>query len=195
MTTLKNRLQFRFGLAFVLVLPILLFVSSCNKSIENDVVPSAGKSIDDLVISKTFNWATTKDVSFSVQAEDNMGNPMPNIRFNVYTASPDSGGVYMFSGFTDASGMWSITRTLPSYMEKITIENTYVGLVREQTLAVTGNAVSVRFGGLSPAPVVQKSSVGILQSSLTGYITWEHSTPLGCQITSNLITILLISLF
>ncbi len=169
MATSSNfiRLSVR-GLIIMLVLPVFVFVSSCNKSIDTTTLPSGGKSIDDLVISKTFNWSTTRDVTFTVQAEDNMGNPMTNIRFNVYTASPDSGGVYMFGGFTDAAGLWTISRSLPAYLEKITIANSYVGLVREQTFQVIGSSITAMFGGTSPAPVVQKSSNEILQSSLSG---------------------------
>ncbi len=145
----------------------LFFLSSCKKSPEPD--PSdILKPMDDLIISRNFDWSTNKTISISIIARDNQDNPLNNVRFNVYTASPDSGGVLMFSGSTDASGLWAVTQNIPSYLKKLLVTNTYLGLVHEQTLAITGNKVTGIFGGLVPNPVKLKSSEGFIPSPLSG---------------------------
>jgi LruC domain-containing protein len=156
------------GLIIILVLPAFILLISCNKNYEEQLVQPADKTLDDLVISSTFNWSTLRNVDFSITARDNQGAPLPNVRFNVYSASPDSGGVYMFGGFTDAAGVWTVTQPVPTYMNKVTITNDYVGLIKEQTLPVTGTAVSGQFGGLVPAPVNMKSSRQISRTNLAG---------------------------
>ncbi len=124
----------------IIALPIILMLvgllGSCKKSTDTTDTPVSAKTMDQLVVSQDFSWATTKEVSFTIIARDNMDNPLANVRFKVYSASPDSGGVYMFSGVTDASGIWNSIQPIPSYTEAITVTNDYIGLVHEQKIAV-----------------------------------------------------------
>lgn len=115
-----------------LVLALLIILglfSSCNKK-GDDPDPSGGnKTMEELIVNRNFDWATTMEVSFTIITRDNMDNPLGNVRIKVYSASPDSGGVYMFGGVTDASGVWTSTQPVPSYMKSILVENDYVGLI------------------------------------------------------------------
>jgi len=153
---------------FMTLILIIGFLASCNKTGDNPDPTGDNKKMDQLIIDRNFDWATTKDVSFTIIARDNMDNPLANVRIRIYTDSPDAGGEYMFGGVTDGSGMWASTQPIPSYMSVITVTNDYIGLVHEQKLTVQGNKVGGIFGGLAPKPVNLKSSGGILKSSLTG---------------------------
>lgn len=170
MTTLKGSftkiLRSGFRLIGVGVMLVLL-ITSCNKS-ESDPVPDNTKTLDNIVVSNAFSWATTQEVTFNISAQDNLGSPLEGVRFNLYTAHPDSGGVYICGGFTGAEGVWTTRQPLPSYMKEITAVSGYVGLVREMTLPITGSSVSAQFGGAAPAPAVTKSAGGIYASSLAG---------------------------
>ncbi|MEI7980774.1 MAG: LruC domain-containing protein [Bacteroidota bacterium] len=159
--------------SWLLLIPSLFLIlsifSSCSKKDNNNNNGTETiKPMDKLVVPYDFSWATSHQVSISVIARDNMDNPIPGVRFNVYTASPDSGGVYMFSGMTDVSGMWTATQPLPTSLKRVTVTNTYLGLIREQTLTVTANKVTGIFGGLVPEPVQQKSSQDTIPSPLPG---------------------------
>jgi LruC domain-containing protein len=151
----------------ILAAPLLTLVS-CNKQEENPQDPSAGKTMEELVVSRNFSWATTRDVSVSVIARDNMDNSLPNVRFDLYTASPDSGGVILSSGVTDASGLWTVTQPLPTWMTRVTLTTNFLGLPNEGSFQIQGNKISTIFGGLVPNPVNLKNSRGILKSPMTG---------------------------
>ncbi len=166
-------------LVFILSLALgLSFLSSCKKSPEPDPSDKL-KPMDDLIIARNFDWSTSRTISISIIARDNQDNPLNNVRFNVYTSSPDSGGVLMFSGSTDASGLWAVTQTIPAYLDKLLVTNTYLGLVHEQTLAVVGNKVTGIFGGLAPNPVKLKSSEGFVPSPLSGVYYMGSFNSLG----------------
>lgn len=142
------------------VIFIVGFITSCNKKSDNPDPPGGNKKMDQLVIDRNFDWATTKDVAFNIIARDNMDKPLSNVRIKIFTANPDSGGVYMYGGVTDASGVWSSTQPVPTYLKYIYVANDYVGLIREQRVAVQGNTIDCIFGGLAPNPVSLKSSGG-----------------------------------
>jgi LruC domain-containing protein len=166
-----NKTIIRFSSEYLILTAIVLlsgFLSSCNKNADSPDPAVGEKTMDQLVVARNFDWATTKDISFTIIARDNMDNPLANVRFKVYSASPDSGGVFMFGGVTDESGVWASVQPVPAYMSVITITNDFIGLIREQRLAVQGNVVTGIFGGLAPKPVVLKSSPGIMKSTLTG---------------------------
>ncbi|MDD4604121.1 MAG: LruC domain-containing protein [Bacteroidales bacterium] len=148
-------------------LMILNFFSSCNKRSE-DQTPVEGKSMNQLAIARNFNWATTREVSVTIIARDNQDNPLPNVSFQAYTASPDSGGILMFGGNTDASGMWSCTQPVPGYMTSLVVANKYVGLIREKRISIQDNKILYIFGGKASNPVVLKNSDGLYGSKLNG---------------------------
>ncbi|MCK9203712.1 MAG: LruC domain-containing protein [Bacteroidales bacterium] len=154
------------------LIPVLIlipvFFGACKKTEENNSSSATIKPIDQLIIADNFSWSTIHQVSFSVVARDNADNPLPNVRFKVYSASSDSGGVYLFSGITDNSGSWTGTQPLPIYLNKVTVTNNYLGLIREQVFPVLDNKVSGIFGGKVPDPVSFKSAGEIIPSLLPG---------------------------
>lgn len=156
------------GLTILLLASALVILFNGCKKNETDPVPDNTKTLDNIVVSNAFTWATNSDVLFSITAQDNLGNPIQGVRFNVYTAQPDSGGVYICGGFTDASGVWSDTHPLPTALTQITIANNYVGLIKDQQLPIVGNTVTALFGGVAPVPVRTKSTRGVYESSLAG---------------------------
>jgi len=146
----------------------LFLLVACNKNKQDDPIPVDQKTMEQLVVDRNFKWETTKMVSFAIVTRDNMDNPLANVRIMIYSAHPDSGGVYMFGGVTDASGKWNDTQPIPSSMNNVHVSNDYVGLVRGIVLPVTGNTVTGIFGGKAPKPVVYKSGGGVYKSTMTG---------------------------
>lgn len=166
----KIFVTFDLGVLSVFILSLafgLFFLSSCKKSPEPD--PSdILKPMDDLIVSRNFDWSTNQTISISVIARDNQDNPLNNVRFNVYTASPEAGGTWMFSGVTDPSGLWTVTQSIPSYLKEITVTNSYLGLIHEQTFSIIGNTAAGIFGGLAPKPTKTKSAGGLYPTGLSG---------------------------
>jgi len=147
---------------------LLVAVTACNK-VKTTALPS--DSIEKLVIPSGFNWATTENILFTISAQDNAGNALNHVTFYVYTASPDSGGKFMFSGSTDASGKWIVTQPVPSYFKQLTVTTKYLGLQREMNLSINNNKIEAIFGGKAPAPLRVKSlSPGPIKSAMNSNI-------------------------
>ncbi|MEI7663679.1 MAG: LruC domain-containing protein, partial [Bacteroidota bacterium] len=136
---------------------VLILTSGCRK-VQSPGGDSTPKSIDQLVVSPNFNWATTRNVDISLSAKDNMDSPVEGVRFTIYTANPDSGGVYITSGITGADGVLKAIAALPTAMNKVTVYNNFVGLVRQMDVPVTSGGIVALFGGKPPLPVAFKSS-------------------------------------
>ncbi|MFZ4708031.1 MAG: LruC domain-containing protein [Bacteroidales bacterium] len=137
---------------------ILIAVSlftSCEKNNPIPIHPAI--TLDDLVIPEDFNWATTRNITFSISAQDNLGNPIARVRFNIYTASPDSGGVQMFSGSTNNNGLWECTQPVPSYLSSLTVICDYLGLQHEQQFTIENDHIEGLFGGTAPPTSLLKS--------------------------------------
>ncbi|MBK6964364.1 MAG: hypothetical protein IPH20_10590 [Bacteroidales bacterium] len=69
--------------------------------------PENSVSFENLQIAENFNFETTAEKSFSITAFDNLNSPIQAVRFDIYTAHPDSGGVLMTSGGTNSEGVFS----------------------------------------------------------------------------------------
>jgi len=149
---------------------MLLFTFSwygCHKDQGSDPKPVSEKTMDELVIARNFEWNTVKQVSVTVTARDNQDIPLANVSFNIYSASPDSGGVLFYSGSTDISGSWVTDHTYPAYLKSLTVTTNFLGLNKEQKVTLSGNSVTLLFGGLAPAPPAFKSGESIPKSTLS----------------------------
>lgn len=134
-----------------------LFFTGCNK--QELIVNQYGTNMDQLRIPSTFTWATTSDVNISISAKDYLDNPIGGVRFTLYTADPDSGGVYLVSGISGTDGIWNSIASLPASMNKVTVFNNFLGLIRQMELPVTNGSVSGQFGGKTPPPAHEKSAM------------------------------------
>ena len=122
--------------------------------------------MDELKISPTFNFNTIQEISFQIYALDNTDQSMPKIRFDVYTQSPEYGGILLFSGQTDDNGLFEFTRPLPTYMEEVTITTKHIGLVNEKVVAITGANIRCVFGGKNPNPGTHKATNALVPTDI-----------------------------
>ena len=165
---------------FFSLMLVLAVLSGCSKK-ETSSGPASGKTLDQLVISSNFSWATTRDVIISMTAKDNLDNPIEGVRFTLYTADPDSGGVYLVSGTTGANGIWNSLASLPTSMKKVSVFNNFLGLIRQMEVPVTPTGVSAQFGGKSPAPVAAKSINGGGTIKSVGSTKWVYMSGYNSQ--------------
>ncbi len=131
-------------------LAVLVAFSSCRKDPNNPVTTD----INQLKVDPNFNWATTQTKAITISAKDNLDDPIEGVRFTLYTADPDSGGIYLVSGVTGNDGIWNSSASLPSSTDTVTVFNNFLGLIRQMKLPVTGNGITGSFGG---KPVVSPS--------------------------------------
>lgn len=113
----------------LLLLVGMLMASSCQKSEIEPIIPSS-KTIEDLNISPSFNWSTTKDYQFTISG--------PSSR-TVRITSVD-GAIYQ-QGFIQPNSPFIATVTLPAYIK--TVRLVYVNQNVEYTL--TGTTINYTF--------------------------------------------------
>ncbi len=119
----------------------------------------------DLQVEPEFNFETTDEKSFEIKAYDNLNNPIKGVRFDIYTAHPDSGGVLMLSGATRADGVFSGKITVPSMTERLVVTTSFLGFPFEKYIETEGNSFTVVYGGVQKSlnvkqkPIPYKSSL------------------------------------
>ncbi len=146
------------------ILAISMGLLSCMKDLTPEN-PENSVKFENLTIAENFNFETTAEKSFSITAYDNLNSPIQAVRFDIYTAHPDSGGVLMTSGGTNSEGVFSGKISLPDYLEKVVITTRYLGFPFEKYVKVDGNAFSANYGGAQKSLNV-KSSVSGYKSAL-----------------------------
>lgn len=140
-------------LSLMLIMVITFSILSCNKNNtennDNNSIP-----MDELVVSETFNWATTQDIIVKIYAKDNQGIAMNNVLVSVYTGLPEEGGLLMAKGVTNDQGFFTISRPVGAYYETLVLGTSQIGLVNFIEVPIVNGIVEYTFGGVQ----IQKKS-------------------------------------
>ncbi|MHC1774084.1 MAG: LruC domain-containing protein [Lentimicrobium sp.] len=123
-----------------------LGVVSCTKDLTPEN-PGNSAKFEDLIIADDFNFETTAEKTFTISAHDNLNSPIKGVRFDIYTAHPDSGGILMTSGGTNSEGVFSGKINLPGYLEHVVITTRFLGFPFEKYVEVDENIFSAAYGG------------------------------------------------
>jgi LruC domain-containing protein len=153
-------------------LSIMILVSvSCLKDEEIVDQPTA-KKMNDLQISASFKFKTTKELNLNLQTKTNTGAALSKIRIDLFDSDPslDENGqtaaVLLFSGFTDANGTLSGKLIVPDDLESVYASPRYIGLPQAIKLDATSNIICT-FGGASGS----RNNRSVFSVDQTGYFT------------------------
>lgn len=150
----------------LLLFAVLLTVISCNK-IDNDTPENNNpSSIEALVIPASFDFNTSDEVDIRITALNNQGQPIKNVRIDVYSDYSENGGHLMASGNTDANGVFQRIHPIPEYFENVIVATRYLGFPSEVEVPVVDGKVLFTLGGTqknqlksSPIPFKATNSV------------------------------------
>ncbi|MCD4773835.1 MAG: LruC domain-containing protein [Bacteroidales bacterium] len=131
----------------LLLLVFIVSTYSCNKFNNNDDDNDNTLLMEKLVIADNFNYETSKDVSIQIYAKNNQDNPIPNVKFNLYTADPEEGGLFILSGVTNENGQYFINYEIPTYYNELVVTTNYIGLQNMAIIPVTDEGIIHTFGG------------------------------------------------
>ncbi len=132
---------------YFIFITIFIFVS-CSKDENNTNPPNEITSMNDMIVSPTFNYKTTQSIEIDLTALDNMSNALKYIRFNVLNKFESEGGVHIASGATDNNGLLKLNIPLPSYYDSVVVMTDYIGLLNEIKLPIIGGKASYKYGGI-----------------------------------------------
>lgn len=146
-------------------LQIFLFITalsglfSCQKDSNNS---SEKKKMEDLIISSDFDYKTSSEVSISIKAYDNINQPLKRVKFQIFTAEPDSGGKLMVTGATNESGVFETDYNIPTYLKKVFLKTDYLGLPNLLEVPVDNGKIAHIYGGSTKVKNNKEGSVPMI---------------------------------
>lgn len=164
---------------------ILLLAVSCQKKLDTTATPAASATTPSTtkVAPDGFTYATSKTVNVTVSALTNSNKPMNGVPMNLYTLTADGQlGKLVFRGFTNASGVFSTTITVPGYCDTLVVDPAYVGLVRYAKVLLNSNSVSCTIGG---SEGMSSNVVGTLQANNADMVVIRKTIDYQNQMANN----------
>lgn len=126
-----------------------LFTGGCQDIENNNPANSEVESMDDLQISDNFRFNTSEDISFTIRALNNTGEPIEGATIAIMDQPAYEGGKTLLRGATNENGYFRSTYPVPTYFEHIYIVSDYIGITSERKVNVEGvTEVNITLGGI-----------------------------------------------
>jgi len=151
-------------------LPVLIILAgmlaftaiSCRKT-DGDLIP-VSNSIKDMVVSPDFKFKTTQDIGIRVYTLDNTDAPVPGMRIDIYTDTPDRVGSLLVSGLTDSNGLFSSDYKIANGTDSLAVGTTSLGFCNMQKVKVTNGSLHLTLGGKDQSRGLKRGSGSFFKS-------------------------------
>jgi LruC domain-containing protein len=130
--------------------PIALLASvfvGCKKSMSSDDPVTPPPSDNTFVAPDGYNYETEKKVSINVQLLSGSGAALQGVLVNILDKFEADGGRILYTGLTDASGRLTGSVAVPAYLKTVVVDPSYVGVMRNATVSISGGTISAILGG------------------------------------------------
>ncbi len=131
----------------LLLLALMLIggFTSCTKDLnQNDTPSTPAKTMDDLVITETFDFQTSQTLNIKVIASDHIG--LPALKIELFDANPNEDGKIIKTGITNKDQEFQTSITLPANQEVVYLRRTSnSGAIETVTLDITGEKLEYTF--------------------------------------------------
>ncbi len=156
---------------FVLILTLLAAISCSNNN--DDVDTNSDSSFETLTVAEDFNFSTLHDVEVEINVLNGNNQGIPNISFDFYSADPNDGGRYLYSGATGSNGSLHTLVTLPTALTSVYL----VGYMDSKELPIESGLVSYTFGAKAE---ISKEAVTPPKSTLSYVLPYNYNgAPIG----------------
>lgn len=119
-----------------------VFIISCNKNDENT---EESENFDDLVISPSFIFESTKKVTANFEVVTYLKDENRHV-ISIYQGDPAKGGHLLNKGITNTSYNYSVSFKLPERIESIFVENRNSdGIYELVEIPLIGNTINYTF--------------------------------------------------
>ncbi|HKK10313.1 MAG TPA: LruC domain-containing protein, partial [Bacteroidales bacterium] len=186
MKAIKSTIQY----SIVMFLAVFLF-SSCerNEQINPNQEP---ESIFDLDIPEGFLFETTQNTNLNLKALDQNGETFDNLRWQVFTKSPEEGGRLITEGISDNSGDFSAFLSMPIAKDSLYVGTNFGGIAGEM-MAVENGSLNYSYQQQKLVPV--NKTKGLKNTSfitkmtfdddLQGFMAYRDNNELSAQHSSH----------
>lgn len=135
-----------------LIVVISVLFCSCEKIWTDGINPdSQTLDLEQVVVADDFDYSTTSEVILSVATLDNEDKPLSGVPLAAYYVI-DTNQVYQGKGVTTEDGTIRFSLSIPTFVEELIVETSYIGLPRTQTFAVQAGDNQIVIGGRPTTP-------------------------------------------
>jgi len=138
---------FQLKIASLIIFGIVLTISGCKKDIQNNNIPGQVNTMNDLKVPAGFDFNTSHQVDFSIQARTSDNQLLKNVPVQVFNDFEENGGKLLFSGITGQDGIFEISHPLPNRLTQVIVATTYLGLPDYTIAKVENGKVDAVIGG------------------------------------------------
>jgi LruC domain-containing protein len=130
-------------------LPLLLLIAGSCVQVPDNFTSTEQETSS---IYQNFNFATVTDSRISLKFQDSKGAPFAGIRLQLIRPSDQE---VLLTGMTDAQGGFNSSLALPSYLDQVIIEASYIGIPNRIIVPVKNGEVRLDFKGeVDPSQVI-----------------------------------------
>lgn len=135
---------------------VLSLLTACQQESEEPSVAQDGTSMNDLKVPATFNYASTRSVNITINAQDDAGTPMQLPLVQFYTASPEDGGNLLAEGGMNTSGVLSLVREWPITLNEVVVVSNYLGVADQVSVPIQNGQLRYTFRPLTQANLAKQ---------------------------------------
>lgn len=132
--------------------------------------------IGDLIVNPDFKFNTKEELSINIHTLDNNNGPVSNVRIQLYTDYPESGGNLILSGVTDASGQFTTNYQISAGTDSLVVATDAIGFANQQKVAVLNGSLTFSLGGKPSATLRSASADDVFKSSYFTQATTVYKT-------------------
>ncbi|MBP7510535.1 MAG: LruC domain-containing protein [Bacteroidia bacterium] len=167
---------------YILSAMLILGLAACKKESNETKDPITNNPVNDmseLVVPPGFNYNTSAKGELTISLFSNDDKPLKGIRVDIMTAAPEDGGVIIYSGATNASGVLVAKPELPLALKQVVINTDFIGLPNNVLMNITNNKGSVILGGSHPQRITTADVNKSYPKPALGKGTSQYSYRLG----------------
>lgn len=155
---------------------LALSTASCQKNIIDE---SGEAIIGEKASPDGFDYSTTKKVALNIRLLTRTEQPVSNALVSVYNPANIEAGAELTKVLSDENGYVKTILNLPSYLDTVVIDPSYIGLARNISAYVSGNTINAVIGGeagVSGNIVLQAGSTSAATSKIARFSTSATKT-------------------
>ena len=169
----------------------LLFLSTCLLIVfygckKDDVEPEPNQppthvsSMEELVASTNFTFDPSKEISATLKALDNLNNPIPGARVEIWVGNSLEESMKVATGLTNGDGELSTRFKLRAYWDSLFIKTRYIGIPTDLRYSLKSNNFNIIIGDGPDKQYSSKTALdkGVMSAPIFNYLA-SFSTPLG----------------